>query len=224
RYVWKSFPKNCLMSFESNVFINCPFDKFYVPLLHPLLFTVLYLDLNPLISETQSSGQVRVQQIKKLIVKSKYSIHDISRSEALQGKDLPRFNMPYEMGLDLGCQSFGKGKLMFKKCLVLEKTKHHYLKVISDIGGQDIENHDDQPKVLVRKVRNWFASVLHNHQPSPTLIWEAYNDFSDMMREKLKKESFSNDDIESLPFSNFILLAKEWIGLYKKGNSGKKIN
>jgi len=204
------------MPFESNVFINCPFDRFYVPLLQPLLFTVLYLDLTPLVSETKSSGQVRVEQIKKLILSSKYSIHDISRSEVLQGKDLPRFNMPFEMGLDLGCQSFGKGKRAFKKCLVLEKTKYHFLKVISDISGQDIESHNDNPELLIRKVRNWFAAVFNNHQPSPTLIWEVYNNFLIEMNERLKKEAFSEDDIESLPVSNFILLAKQWIALHKR--------
>jgi hypothetical protein len=203
------------MPFESNVFINCPFDKFYVPLLQPLLFTVLYFDLAPLIAETTSSGQVRVDKIKKLIHRSKYSIHDISRSEVLQGKDLPRFNMPFEMGLDLGCQTYGKGKLGLKKCLILEKTKYHYLKVISDIAGQDIENHDDNPEELIRKVRNWFAAVLHAHQPSPTLIWDAYNEFLDQTSIRLKKEVFSRKDIESLPFSNFILLAKQWIALHK---------
>lgn len=204
------------MPFESNVFINCPFDKFYVPLLQPLIFTVLYLDLNPLVSETKSSGQVRVEQIKKLIFNSKYSIHDISRSEALKENDLPRFNMPFEMGLDLGCQAYGKGKRAFKKCLVLEKTKYHYLKVISDIGGQDIENHNDNPEELVRKVRNWFTAVLNNHQPSPTLIWDAYNEFVDHTNVKLKEEAFSKDDIESLPFSNLILLAKQWIASHKR--------
>ena len=204
------------MPFESNVFINCPFDNDYVPLLRPLLFTVLYLDLNPLISETKSSGQVRVDQIKKHIFNAKYSIHDISRSEALKENDLPRFNMPFEMGLDLGCQSFGKGKRVFKKCLVLEKTKYHYLKVLSDIGGQDIENHNDNPEELVRKVRNWFAAVLNSHQPSPTIMWEDYNKFLNDLSEKLKADSFSDDDIKSLPFSNFMLLAKQWIALHKR--------
>ena len=212
------------MSFESNVFINCPFDRFYVPLLQPLLFTVVYLDLIPLVSETKSSGQVRVEQIKKLILNSKYSIHDISRSEALQGKDLPRFNMPFEMGLDLGCQSFGKGKRVYKKSLVLEKTKYHYQKVISDIAGQDIESHNDNPEELIRKVRNWFTAVLNRHQPSPTLIWDAYNDFLNSISEQLKKEAFSKDDIASLPVSNFILLAKQWIGSHKKTNPGKENN
>ena len=209
------------MPFESNVFINCPFDKFYVRLLQPLIFTVVYLDLNPLVSETKSSGQVRVEQIKKLILNSKYSIHDISRSEALQGRDLPRFNMPFEMGLDLGCQSFGKSKLNFKKSLVLEKTKYHYQKVISDIAGQDIESHNDNPEELIRKVRNWFAAVLNSHQPSPTLIWDSYNDFLDRMSEQLKAEAFSKDDIESLPVSNFVILAKQWIGLHRKDSNKK---
>jgi hypothetical protein len=209
------------MAFESNVFINCPFDKIYVPLLQPLLFTVIYLDLNPLVSETKSSGQVRVEQIKKLILRSKYSIHDISRSEALKEKELPRFNMPFEMGLDLGCQSFGKGKLGLKKSLVLEKTKYHYQRVISDIAGQDIESHNDNPEELIRKVRNWFSSVLHSHQPSPTLIWESYNDFLDSIIEQLKKEAFSKADMESLPVSNFILLAKKWIAHHKETNPEK---
>jgi len=204
------------MSFDSNVFINCPFDKQYVPLLQPLLFTVLYLDLNPLISETRSSGQVRVEQIKKLIYKSKYSIHDISRSEGIKENELPRLNMPFEMGLDLGCQTYGKGKLAFKKCLVLEKTKYHYLKVISDIGGQDIEYHDNNPEVLIRKVRNWFTAVLNNHQPGPALIWEAFNEFIAQTNRRLTRESFSKDDIESLPFSNYILLAKQWIASHKR--------
>jgi len=30
-------------SYEWNVFINCPFDKEYFPLLRPLLFTIIYL-------------------------------------------------------------------------------------------------------------------------------------------------------------------------------------
>ena len=106
------------------------------------------------------------------------------------------------MGLDLGCQAFGKGKRLFKKSLVLEKTKYHYLKVISDIGGQDIENHNDNPEELIRKVRNWFAAVLNNHQPSPTLIWDDYNKFLIDMTEMLRKDAFSQADIDSLPFSN----------------------
>ncbi|MFL6236225.1 MAG: hypothetical protein ACJ76N_24045 [Thermoanaerobaculia bacterium] len=36
--------------FEKNVFINCPFDDGYRPLLRPLLFTILHLGFNPKIA------------------------------------------------------------------------------------------------------------------------------------------------------------------------------
>jgi len=33
---------------------------------------------------------------------------------------------------------------------------------------------------------------------------------------RLKEEAFSKDDIESLPVSNLILLAKQWIASHKR--------
>jgi len=205
------------MAFESNVFINCPFDSPYSTLLKPLIFAIIFLELEPHVSETKSSGNVRVEQIKKLIASSKFSIHDISRSEALNGGEFPRFNMPFEMGLDLGCQSFRKGSSVDKKCLILEKTRYHYQKVVSDIAGQDMEFHNDDPQMLIRKVRNWFTSILGNHFSSPKVIWQLYNEFYADITETLKnEEGFSDADIESIPYSNFISLAKKWISTFKR--------
>jgi len=90
------------MPFETNVFINCPFDNEYKPLLKALVFTILYLDLKPILSETLSSGNIRVNQIKGHIRNSKYGIHDLSRSRPMSLGEFPRFNMPYELGLDVG--------------------------------------------------------------------------------------------------------------------------
>jgi hypothetical protein len=84
------------------VFINCPFDNDYFPLLKPLLFTLTYLGLHPKISETTDSGEVRLHKIKDMMMDSKYSIHDLSRMEPLKPADLPRFNMPFECGIDFG--------------------------------------------------------------------------------------------------------------------------
>lgn len=213
------------MAFESSVFINCPFDYQYSNLLKPLIFTVIFLELEPQVSETKSSGNVRVEQIKKLILSSKFSIHDISRSEALNAGEFPRFNMPFEMGLDLGCQSFRKGRFGEKKCLILEKTRYHYQKVVSDIAGQDIEFHNDDPQMLIRKVRNWFTSILGNHFSSPTVIWQLYNEFYVDITETLKnKEGFSDDDVESIPYSNFISLAKKWIATFKQTKNTERIS
>ena len=103
------------MPFEKNVFINCPFDADFVVLLRALLFTILYFDFEPKLSQTKSSSDIRINQIKKYIGESKYSIHDLSRSRPLQENDLPRFNMPYELGLDIGCAEWGKGKYKNKR-------------------------------------------------------------------------------------------------------------
>ena len=49
-----------------NVFINCPFDSEYVDLFRPLVFTLIYLDFEPLFSNVTSSHQVRIHEIMKL--------------------------------------------------------------------------------------------------------------------------------------------------------------
>ena len=60
------------MAFDRNVFINCPFDDEYLPLLRPLLFTTIYLGLNPRIAlETLDSGQPRIDKIVRLITESR---------------------------------------------------------------------------------------------------------------------------------------------------------
>ena len=203
--------ENFNMGFEKNVFINCPFDQEYYSLLKTTLFTVIYIDLNPLLSETMDSDSIRVEEIKKLIKRSKYSIHDISRLEG----ELPRFNMPFELGLDIGCKSFSS--LKNKKCLILEKERYRYMKVISDISGQDIKNHDDDPPKIVKCIRDWIATNSKRRKISPhTIIWEAYCEFDYEFDKVLKKDKLNPNKIWELPFSEVIKTMKLWIKNYKK--------
>jgi len=200
------------MGFQRNVFINCPFDDAFRVLLQPLLFTVLYLDFNPLISETTSSGNIRIREIINRIRSSKYAIHDVSRNEALRMGDLPRFNMPYELGLDVGCQTFtGVRRLKQKKCLILDREQYRYQQFMSDISGQDIKNHNDQPEILIRKIREWFSAIQAKHLPSSAEIWESYAEFWADTEETLRRNKFTDDEISHLTFSDFIRLCKKWI-------------
>ena len=73
-----------LRRFERQVFINCPFDAGYRPLLQALLFTLLDAGMEPRIAlESADSGQTRVQKLYQLIRDCGLSIHDISRMEPL---------------------------------------------------------------------------------------------------------------------------------------------
>ncbi len=198
------------MAFDQNVFINCPFDEQYRHLLRPLLFTIVYMGLEPRISETTDSGQQRVETIQQLIEDSKYSIHDLSRIEVSSKKDLPRFNMPFELGLDIGCKKFGEGHLKEKRCLILEKEQYRYQKVLSDISGNDIEAHKEDSQILIRKVRNWFFRQGMKI-PNANTIWIDFNEFEGHLDQIYVEEGYSKEDIEEMPKSEFISYAKLWM-------------
>lgn len=142
---------------------------------------------------------------------SKYSIHDISRCEPLNPGDLPRFNMPYEMGLDIGCMRFGNNQMKEKLCLIIEKEKNRYDKVISDISGQDIKEHGDDPEKLLAKVLEWFDNILQDSLPGAAIVWEKYNDCYADIRFKLKNKGMIVSEIDSLAISSFIKAIRPWI-------------
>lgn len=200
------------MPFETNIFINCPFDIQYRILLRPLLFSSVYFGLEPQISQTKSSNVIRINQIKNHIKASKFSIHDLSRSKPIKKNELPRFNMPYELGLDIGCAEFGVKKFREKKILILETDRYHYQRVLSDISGQDIENHDNNPATLIKKFRNWLSAIDNTKiYPSGNEIWIAYNQFFADITKTLSSNNFTDEEIENMPVSDFIKFSKDWI-------------
>ena len=204
------------MAFEQNVFINCPFDNDFKPLLKALVFELIYLGFSPKLSQTLSSSAIRINQIKNLIKTCKFGIHDLSRSKAMVAGELPRFNMPYELGLDIGALEYGNRKLKTKRILILETERFHYQKVISDIAGQDIENHNDDPKTLITKVRNWFSVNFPEETiVGQSVIWIAYNQFIDDLNTNLSA-SYTDDEIEEMPIGDFIKFSSDWISEFKE--------
>src|SRR5215467_13214022 len=124
--------------FDRNVFINCPFDPEYLSLLRPLLFTIIYLRFNPKIAlESSDSGEIRVNKICELIRCSRYSIHDLSRLQSRKKNEFYRMNMPFELGIEYGCRYFASDHLGTKRCLILERARHDYIKALSDLSGVD---------------------------------------------------------------------------------------
>lgn len=98
--------------FSRSVFVNCPFDSDYLPLLRPLLFTILDLRFIPRIaSERSDSGESRIEKISGLIGDCRYSIHDLSRLRASQAGEFSRMNMPFELGIEYGSRLFGPALL-----------------------------------------------------------------------------------------------------------------
>ena len=147
-------PKN--EQFETDVFINCRFDPEYEPLLEAILFAVTACGYRlRCATERVDSSEVRLDKLLELIRDCRPGIHDISRTQLDAGSNLPRFNMPFELGLFLGAKQFGGKQQQRKNCLIVDTVKHRYQTFLSDISGQDISSHDDDPIKLLTIVRNW---------------------------------------------------------------------
>jgi hypothetical protein len=182
--------------FERNVFVNCPFDSEYRPLLWAMLFTLKACGLEPRIaSEKADSGEVRFHKIVRLIKQSKYCVHDISRMDALAAGVLPRFNMPFELGLDLGLRESAVYPLTEKRCAIFDTELYRFQKVLSDLAGNDIKAHNDSPDILVKQLRTWLVEAGIADVPGGTSLWTDYGMFAGILDETLRGQNQSQEDI-----------------------------
>ena len=198
--------------FSDCVFINCPFDKNYEPLLQAILFCVIYSGLTPRIAtERSDSGEVRLEKILELIQGSRYSIHDLSRGQASAAGEYYRLNMPFELGLDYGCRLyFGHGR-EDKKMLILEAKPYRHQASISDLAGCDVQPHGDDFQKAVRKVRNWLVSEAGISIVGAGRILGAYANFQEWYYERQLAAGFSEDDIRDYPTSELLAAMSEWM-------------
>jgi len=200
------------MGFQQNVFVNCPLDDDYLPLLRPLLFSIVYLQLTPRIAlERLDSGEPRVQKIISLIKESKYAIHDLSRLQAGTAGEYFRLNMPFELGLDVGCRLFKLGRWSEKRCLILEAEKYRYQAAISDLSNSDIAVHGNQPVTVVTVVRNWLNNEARLSAPGPNQVWTRFNEFVADNYKTLTSRGFSHRDIQGLPIAELIQCMQDWV-------------
>jgi hypothetical protein len=199
-------------AFEKNVFINCPFDDEYLPLLRPLLFTVASLGYEPRIaSERSDSAEVRLDKIVRLIRGSRYSIHDISRLRAKKARDFARFNLPFELGVDRGSQLFGTGKLRSKCCLMLECNRYDFHRALSDLAGVDIKSHRNEPVEVVRAVRDWFVETVGLRRvASATQVWYRFSEFTSDFYDARKADGYADADLNMMPVPEYLDFIRSW--------------
>lgn len=115
--------------FERSVFVNCPFDDDFAPILQAIAFCITDLGFYPrLAPENADNAANRLDRILELVGGSKYGIHDLSCCKSTEADEYARLNMPFELGIDHGCRKFGGGQLAGKAILILEATRYDYQK------------------------------------------------------------------------------------------------
>lgn len=201
-------------SYDKCVFINCPFDEAFEPILQAIMFAVVYMSFTPrLASESNDSGENRLQKIQGLIESSRYSIHDLSRCQAKRKGEHFRLNMPFELGIDYGCRQYMAGKSN-KRFLILEEQRYRFQAAISDISGSDIQVYGSDPQKAPqnaqKQVRNWLVSETGVQPVAARRVWAKYGDFQEWYWEKKLKEGADEAEILEYPTSELLTEMFTW--------------
>ena len=144
-----------------NVFVNAPFDDAYAPLFDALVFAIMACGYRVRCAlEEDDSGNIRLDKLVALIRESPRSIHDLSRIE-LGDNDLPRFNMPFELGMAMGAKRFGGRSQRGDRIKIMVAEPYRLPAYLSDLGGNDPTAHHSDPTAVIRIVRNYLHRTPH---------------------------------------------------------------
>ena len=192
--------------YDHNVFINCPFDRSYKRIFDAVVFAVFdcgFVARSAL--EITNTAEVRFTKIARIIDECRFGYHDISRTQLSRPSRLPRFNMPFELGLFLGiARNSGD-----KNCVVVDREQYRYQQFLSDIAGQDIKAHNNDPQTVVGVIRNWLrSSPTGGSIPGPSHLWGRYRRFK-------RRLPLICGDLRITPseltFNDYATVVSEWI-------------
>jgi len=191
--------------YDESVFLNCPFDRQYKPLLDAVLFCVHDCGFVARIALQDVGGAVRLARIIEMIRGSRYSIHDLSRIGT------PRLNMAFECGIFVGAQEFGTGRQRGKDLLVLDSVRNRYKKTMSDASGLDGAAHDNDPLNAIRCVRAFLARKSKKPVPGAAYITRRYQRFVDQMPMLARRARVTTAELRSLDYvADLMGLMVEW--------------
>ncbi|WP_236634214.1 nucleotide-binding protein [Caulobacter sp. X] len=192
-----------------DVFINCPFDDAYRPTFRALIFAIYACGFRPRSAmELDDGGQTRIDKLYGLIGECRYGIHDLSRTELDAAHQLPRFNMPLELGIFLGAKRFGGKAQSAKRLLVLDVERYRYQRFISDLAGMDIHGHGGDAIEALRKTRDWLANVSRRQLPSADRVARLFQVF---MADLPALASDLEFDPENVPYVDFERMIVGWL-------------
>ncbi len=206
------------MGYNNNVFINCPFDKNYREIVEKLVFILQFYGFEVLMSVNKSSSHDRLNEIIKMIIKSKYTFHDLSRHEAQKKGEIARFNMPFELGIDFGCNQFVKNR-QNKIIAILDSSPHKYDVHSSDLSGRDILFHQNNGETLFKLIPDWLSISTGKLYDSPKKLKGYYTEWNKDYRSTLKNKGYDLRTLKKIKLEIYRMLLNSWIEVWKKSNN-----
>jgi hypothetical protein len=180
--------------YERSVFLNCPFDDLFAPLFHAAVLTIGALGFTPRCArEAEGESDPRIDRIARGLRESKYSIHDLSRFQGEGPDNLPRFNMPLELGMALSLRYQGKLSGTPHNWVALVPNGFVHQKFISDLSGFDPPSHEQTAATVIKAISGWLTIQpdFSPPCPSPRAILAAYPKLVDLL-EDAKSEALGH--------------------------------
>jgi hypothetical protein len=93
--------------------------------------------------------------------------------------------------------------------LIFDSEKYRFQKYISDIAGQDIYHHSNDPKAAVKRVRDWLRTESErNDIPGGTAIYHRYESFHSDLPQICSELRL---DVNELTFVDFSQIVAMWL-------------
>ena len=213
------------LPFERCVFVNCPFDSDFLPILHAILFAIHDCGFIARIAvEDIGSNETRLDKITRIIRESRFSIHDISRVEISAVSPLPRFNMAFECGLALGAIRYGS--TAGRDFLFMSGEPYQDKLTLSDLAGQDPKAHLNDPRIAVGAIRSFLAAKNGAAKTRGAVaIWDRYERFQGDLPRLASKLELTMAEVLGFDFlRDFLQTGALWIkaDALKRGKRGRK--
>lgn len=200
--------------YDDRVFINCPFDDKYKPILDGIVFAIHDLGFQARHALIDNGTVLRVQRIAEELRAARYSVHDISRVEVSETSlgDVPRFNMPFEAGIAYALHAFPMGA-QEHHLAVLDSTAYRYQASISDLNGLDAKIHEDNPLIAISCIREFLQRKSGiTDLPGAEYIIKRFNDFKRRLPKAAVASRRSVAELQSMAYFNDLqALMAGWI-------------
>jgi hypothetical protein len=192
----------------NDVFINIPFDPSYEYLYLSLIAGLVATGLNPRCVVEIPSGDDRLARIFKLISVCPYSIHDLS-AVGLSRKPfrVPRFNMPFELGLAVALNLTSQGQHRFR---ILDAVKHRAEQSLSDLKGYDAYVHNKRASGVLDAILDMFSKLSGRPLDEIEDLRWVYRELATARRTKLRR---TPDIFRADPFAKLVVAARELVTL-----------
>jgi hypothetical protein len=151
------------------VFLNVPYDSGFEKLYLAYIAGLSAFGLIPRATLEIPTSQRRLERILELIQQCAYSIHDLSRVQVdANAPRVPRFNMPFELGLAVA-QDVVRKKATWYVC---ETVPYRITKSLSDLNGTDVRIHSGTVNGVFSALCDIFAR--RTRQPSVQEMYRIY--------------------------------------------------